>query len=241
METESWMELVIENSQTTAVTEEALAWPEKARAHVISDGTTYQRAADLLVSIKALRGEVNATFDPIIADAHKVHKTACDKKRVADAPLLEAETILKRAMADFNTEQERIRLEEERRLEAEARKREEDRRIEEAAALEREAIATDSPELHYEATQLIEQPVVVPPVQVAKAVPKVAGIVHRENWSARVVSLVALVKFVAAHPEHQNLLMPNTAALNSLARAMKSNLKIDGVQAVNTPTVAASR
>jgi hypothetical protein len=232
------MELVVDNTQ--AVIEKSLAWPSQARALRVADGDSYQQACELLLAIKALRGEVNQTFDPIIADAHKAHKTACGKKQQADAPLLEAETILKRSMADFNVEQERLRAAEERRLQEEAQRAEETRRLDAAAALEREAVATDSPELAYEAHELIERPIVAAPVQVARTVPKVAGISHRENWSARVVSLMALVKFVAAHPEHQNLLQPNTAALNSLARSMKGNLKIDGIQSVNTPTVAAA-
>lgn len=235
------MALVIDNSKTQQVTERALAWPAQARALKVTDGSTYQQAAELLVGIKALRGEVNETFDPIIADAHKAHKTACEKKRAADAPLLEAETILKRSMSDYNVEQERLRLEEQRRLEEQARREEEDRRLAEAAALEKEGHDTNCPELVVEAERVLEQPVMTAPVQVARAVPKVAGIVHRENWSARVTSLIALVRFIATHPEHVNLIQPNQAALNSLARSMKANLRIDGVQPVNTPTVAASR
>lgn len=234
------IELAIDNDRTSAVTERALTWPEQARALRIIDSPTYEKAAELLAGIKGLRGEVNAAFDPIITDAHRAHKTACDKKRQAEAPLVEAEGVIKTAMGEYNTAQERLRQAEERRLQEEARQREETRRVEEAAALEREGNATNSPELLYEANELIERPVAAPPVSVARTVPKVASIVHRENWSARVVSLTALIKYVAAHPEHQNLLTPNTAALNSLARAMKANLKVDGVQAVNTPIVAAA-
>lgn len=234
------IELVVDNAKTSEVTQRALTWPEQARAIRVADPLSYAKAADLLVSIKGLRGEVNAAFDPIIADANKVHKTACEKKRQAEAPLVEAEGLIKSAMADYNTEQERVRRAEEQRLEQEARQREETRRLDEAAALEREGHARNAPELVQEAQDLIERPIPAMPVSVARTVPKVAGIVHRDNWSARVVSLPALIKFVAAHPEHQNLLAPNTAALNSLARSMKSNLKIDGVQAVNTPSVAAS-
>jgi hypothetical protein len=233
------IELVVDNEQTSAVTARALSWPDQAKALRIIDGPTYERAAALLVDIKGLRKEVDAAFDPIIADAHRAHRTACEKKRQAEAPLVEAERLVKASMSEFTVEQERLRQAEERRLQEAARQEEESRLLAEAAALEREAVATHDDGLLQEAHELIERPIVAPPVSVARTVPKVSGVVHRENWSARVTSVAALIKFVAAHPEHQNLLTPNQAALNQLARAMKSNLRIDGVQAINTPTVAA--
>jgi hypothetical protein len=233
------IELVVDNDATAAVTEQALTWPEKARALQIVDAAAYERASGTLLDIKALRREVDAAFDPIIADANRVHKTACEKKRQAEAPLVEAERIIKGALSVWATEQDRIRREEERRLQEEARRHEEVRRLEEAAALEREAAATGDATLQAEAEAIIAAPVYAPPVTVAPTTPKVAGIVHRETWSARVVNIAALIKFVAAHPEHQNLLTPNTTALNQLARSMKSNLKIDGVQACCEKTVAA--
>ena len=232
------LDVVIDTLQTQAVSEQALTWLDKARAVAVTDAATYEKAADLVIGIKALRAQVNEAFDPIIADAHRVHKTACDKKRQADAPLVDAEWILKRAMADYDTAQEHWREAEERRLQAIARQSEETRRVEEAAALEREAQATGDVTLQAEALALLDQPVFVPAVSVARTTPKVNGIAHRENWSARITSLLALVTFVAAHPEHVNLLVPNQPALNALARSMRTHLKIDGVQAVNTPSVA---
>lgn len=233
------MELVVDNDVTRDVSERALSWPEQARACCVLDDAAYARAAELLVGIKGLRAEVNLAFDPIIADAHRTHKTACDKKRLAEAPLVEAEGILKTAMGTYHREQERLRVLEERRLQDEARQEEEARRLNAAAALELEGNRTENPELLWEANELIEQPVIAPPVTVASTTPKIAGIVHRDNWSARVTDLKALVKYVAAHPEHLNLLQPNTTALNQLAKAMKTNLKVDGVQAFNAPVVAA--
>lgn len=229
--------LIVDNGKE--VTAKALTWPEKAHALRVVDAETYDRAGELLKGIKALRDEIADTFDPHIKRAHEAHRALCREKQDAEAPLAEAERILKSGLSAYAQEQERIRREEERRLQEEARKREEQRRLEEAAALEREAKATGDQALEQEAHALLARPVMTPPVTVASSTPKVAGITHRDAWSAKVTSLVALIKFVAAHPEHQNLLQPNQAALNQLARAMKANLKIDGVQAVNTPTVAA--
>jgi hypothetical protein len=234
------MELVVDNDPTTTVMARTATWPEQARALTIADASGYARARELLLDIKALQHEVDAAFDPIITDANRAHKTACAQKRQAEAPLVEAETILKRGMSAYHVEQERLRQVEQRRLEEEARIAEEARRLEEAAALELEGHRTDNAELVADAHALIAQPITAPPVLAAKTTPKIAGISHRENWGATLLSLRALIRFVAAHPEYENLLSYNVAAGNALARSLKTNLKVDGLRAVNTPNVAAS-
>lgn len=231
--------LVVDNDVTRAVTEQAMSWPEKARALAVVDQAAYAEAGELLGGIKALRREVDAAFDDIIAAAHRSHKTAVAKKQQAEAPLLQAEAILKQAMATFYQQEATRRREEELQRQEEARRREETRRLDEAAALEREAHATANADLQAEAEALLDQPVYVPPAPLAPAVQKVAGVSHRETWSAQLVNLDTLIKFVAAHPEHTNLLTFNQTAANQLARSMKGNLKVDGVRALNTPVVAA--
>lgn len=232
------LELVVDHGQE--VKAEALAWPARAKALKVTDSASYTAAAETLQGIKALRGRIADTFDPHIKRAHEAHRALCKEKNDAEAPLLEAESLIKRTLSDYSVEQERLRREEQRRLEEQARQEEETRRLEAAAALEREAVATDSAELLDEAMQTLETPQPVAPVFVPKATPRVSGIVHRDSWSARVVSPIALIRFVAQHPEHLNLLTPNHTALNALARSMKQHLQIDGVQAVNTPTVAST-
>jgi hypothetical protein len=225
--------------EASALTTEALTWPERARAAVVVDDAGYSVAGELLLGIKALRQHIAETFDPHIKRAHEAHAALCRDKRLAEAPLTEAERIIKDALSTYARAKEAQRLVEERRLAEQARAAEEIRRLEEAAALEREAMATDNPDLLREAQQLVAEPVTVAPITVASSTPKVTGIVHRENWSARVVDLQKLIRWVATHPEHVNLLQPNVTALNSLARSMKQHLAIDGVVVVKTATVAA--
>lgn len=234
------MSVITMTEQIDVVTKQALTWPDRARGIRISDATTYTQAAELLKGIKALRQEVDATFDPIIAAAFKAHREACAQKKKAEAPLAEAEAILKRGCVDYDMEQERIAKAEEIRLREEARRAEEQRRLEEAAALEREGNETNNPELLYEANELIEQPVETPGVVVAKNTPKVNGISYRETWNARVTNLQKLIQFVAKNPQHANLLAPNYAALNGLARSLKTGMRIDGVEAVCTKQAVAS-
>lgn len=231
---------VVSNDPTIDVTARAMTWPEKARGLQIVDDASYLSAGHLLRGIKALRGEVDSAFDGIISKAHEAHREACAQKRKAEAPLVEAESAIKSSMGAYTTAQELLRQAEERRLREEARIAAEDRRLEEAASLEREAQATGDAELMAEAVEMLEQPIIAAPVYVPAA-PKVAGISTRANWTARVTNVRALIMFVAQHPEHANLLTPNQAALNGLAKSMTSNLRIPGVESVNTPVVSARR
>lgn len=227
------------------VLQRALTWPERARAVAIVDTDSYVAATDLLKGIKALRDEANATFDPIIADAHRAHQTACGQKRKVEAPLVEAERTIKNALVAYDHDQERKRREEQRRLEEEARRQAEVEALERAAALEREGKGWGDEGLVQEAEQIVEEQIQAPPPPVPavpKATPKVPGISYRTTWSGRLVSLLDLIKHCAAYPEHAHLLQVNQTALNNMARGMQAGLnKIPGVQAVETRDVTAGR
>jgi hypothetical protein len=226
------------------VTDEALTWPDRARTAAVVDPASYQSAGELLKGIKQLRQKIAETFDPHIRRAHDSHRALCEEKRQAEAPLTEAERLIKNALVAYDTEQERIRREEQRRLEREAQQEQERLALERAAALEREGNAFGDAAMVTEAGQVLEEQLQAPPPPVAavqKATPKVAGIVHRTTWSARVTDLHALVKFVAANPSYIGLLTANLPALNGQARSLKGAMRLPGVQAVPTNDVAAGR
>jgi hypothetical protein len=234
----SVVDLSVDGSQ---VTERALALPDQARAIRISDADTYARACEFLKSVKALRDEITQTFDPHIKRAHEAHKALLKEKQDAEAPLAQAERIVKDGLVAYDREQERIRREEARRLEDEARRQEEERRLMEAIELEEAGNEAGDEGLKAEAVALLEQPIIVPTVAVAPSTPKVAGVAFRETWSAKVTDLAALVKYVAAHPQFAGLLSANMPALNAQARSLKGQLQIPGVEAVCTRDVAAGR
>lgn len=223
------------------VTSEALSWPERARGLAIVDDATYLRGAELLKGIKAMRAEVDAAFDPIVAAAHKAHRTACDQKKRAEAPLAEAERLVKVAMVRWDDEQERLRREEQRRLEEEARRKAEDERLALAAQMERDGHAHGDPALVEEAHALIEQPIVPTVAPVQKATPAVTGQHFSVTWSAQVTSLIELVRFVAANPSHIGLLQANLPALNAQARSLREHLSLPGVKAIGTKNVVSRR
>lgn len=225
-------ETTITEAQT--VTSEALTWPEKATALTVTDAPTYTMAGELLLGIKDLRKRIVETFSPHVKRAFEAHRALVAEQKQAEAPLMDAERIIKDRLRAYDDEQERIRREEARRLELLAKQQDEERRLAEAVqaaemgdTITADAIMAEAP-----------APIVV---QVEKATPKVAGISYRETWAAEVTDLVALARHVAQHPEHINLITANTTALNGLARSLKAAMAIPGVRAVATRDVAAGR
>lgn len=202
---------------------EALSIPDRARALKIVDTVTYQQAGGILITIKGLRKQIDASFDPIIEAAHKAHKEAVNQKKIVDAPLVEAERLLKPAMAAYDTEQERIRRAEEIRLQELARKQEEDRRLAEAVALDQQGDKAG-------ADAVIAEPVQAPPVILAKTVPKVAGVSFTERWCFRVVKPDAIPRMY---------LMPDMVKIGAVVRALKGATLIPGVEAYAEKGVSA--
>jgi hypothetical protein len=209
----------------------AMSIPAHAKALKIIDAASYQRGGELIVAIKGLRKQIDECFDPIVKKAHEAHKEAVAQKKKVEAPLVEAEGLLKPALAAWDTKQEELRRAEQRRLEEEARKRAEDEQLAYAAQAER---CGDK-----EAAQaILDAPVEVAPVIMTTA-PKLAGVSYRETWSAQVTDMMALVKAVAAGQQPLSLLVVNIPGLNGMARALKGALNIPGVKAVCEKTVAA--
>jgi hypothetical protein len=224
---------------TAAVAAEALTWPEQARALTITDSDSYLAAATMLKGIKALRSKISDTFGPLKAKSHAAWKAICDEEKKSDAPLTEAETLIKRGMSAYDAAQERLRREEEARLREVARRDAETRALAEAAALEQEALVTDDASLLAEAEALISEPVAVAPVIVPRSTPTVAGISYRETWKADITNLGELVKAAAANPQLLGLLQPNTTAINGMARALKSTMRVPGVRVYSERVVSA--
>lgn len=208
--------------------------PERARTISITNNAQYEEAAEILKTIKGLRAEIDSTFNPIIAKAHEAHKEAIEQKKKVDAPLVEAETLLKPRMAAYLQEQERIRREEELRLQKQAQEEAERLQLEEAAAL-------DSVGETAAANALLDEAPYVPPVIAPRVTPRVSGISMRHTWSAEVMDLAALLKAIVAGRAPIQCIQPNQAFLNQQARSLKNALNWPGVRAVPDSNIAASR
>lgn len=110
---------------------------EYADTLTILDDEDYAAAGEYLVEkVRSLMAEVDATFDPIIADLHKAHRTALATKRKHLRPLEVAKQAIDSKMASYHRAQIEHQRREEQRLREEAEA--EAARIEAAEQVERE-------------------------------------------------------------------------------------------------------
>jgi transcriptional regulator of heat shock response len=215
---------IVLTPEAEEVSTQALTIPEKANAITITSAEDYIKAGEFWKAIKELRDKVAKTFDPIIKKAHEAHKEAVAKKKEVDAPLEGAQKTVKGIMEIYDREQERIRQAEQRRLEEIARREEEERRLAEAIAAEEamKAQGMTKEEAAKEATAIIEEPVSVAPVVVAKAVPKMqGGPVYRTIWKYR-------IKDVNKIP--RDYMIPDEVKIGQLVRALKKQTNIPGIE-----------
>lgn len=224
-------------------------WPDRARALVVHDEAGYEGAAVLLREIKGLRGEIEATFGPIIAKAHAVHREACAQRKKHEAPLELAETAIKRTMGAYVLAEERRAHEDQARLDREARELEarriaEERVAEEAARLV-EAEALEAAGMREEADAVLAapmpepDPIPAPPPPPTIARPTAAGISVRETWSAEVTDLAALVRAIAEGRAPLTLVQVDRTAIGQWARATKGSVTLPGVRIVSGTGIAA--
>lgn len=209
---------------------------ERARAIEIRDQETAERAAELARAIKELRTEAEAHHRPVIQAALEAHRRALEAFRRIDEPLKAAEAEIKRRLAAWTAEQERLRIEAERRAREEAERLAAE--LLEAQIEQMEASGAAPEEIHAVIAGAEAMPVIAPP---APAPPRPQGVATRTTYRAEVVSLIDLVRWVATHPEHLNLVSPNQPALNALARAQGAAMQLPGVRVVVENSIAIRR
>ena len=210
----------------------ALALPEKADHIRIMDADTFKEAAEFTLTLRAIKKEIDNTFDPIVKKAHEAHKEAVAQKKKVLEPVEQAQKIIDGKIGEFHAEQERLRRAEEERLrkeaEEQARKEEEERRLEEASRLEQEG----NSEM---AEALLEAPLAPPVVVIPKIetqAPKVDGLSVTKIYKGEVVNLAQLIQAVAQGRAPIGLLEVNQTALNGMARALKEAFSVPGCRVV---------
>jgi len=207
------------------ISTKTLTVPERARQVQITDDATYKQAGEVLLQIKDLRRQVDEAFDPIISKAHEAHREALGQKKRAEAPLVEAEGIMKPRIAAYINEINRKRAEEEARLREEARKAEEEKRLQ-------EAINAEAAGQTEKAEEILAAPVSIARVRPITEAPKVAGVSIQKRWSYRIVDETKIPR---------EYLSPDPAKINAVVREFKGETVIPGVEVFSEDTVAAGR
>jgi hypothetical protein len=195
------------------VEKKANSLPEQAKAHAIKNNEQYILAGNFLLGIKAVRKEIDDTFNPIIEKAHQAHKEAINQKRKVETPVAEAEQIIKSKIADYTREMERIREEEEARLRQLALKDAQERQLNEALLAEQLGNKE-------EVEAILAEPVMVPTVIVPKQeAPK--GISITKVWKFR-------IKDEAKIP--REYMIPDMVKIGAVVRALKDRANVPGIE-----------
>jgi hypothetical protein len=193
---------------------------QQAEAMEITSHQSFELAGEWLRDLKTYVKRVQDYWKPLKDAAYKAWKEVCGKENAILKPLGEAETIVKRKMAEYQMEQEA--KERALREELERRQREEaERLLKEAEKKEAEG-DTFGADIALAQAEMMES---APPVATVQQ-PKAEGISTKKVWKARVIDESKVPVEVAGI-----VIRPvDLSALDKLAKASKGTAKIPGVE-----------
>ncbi|MCW5141091.1 hypothetical protein [Burkholderia cenocepacia] len=239
---------------------------EMAKAYTIDSDDMRDLAARELIKIKGLKKNIDDTRMGITRPIDAAKNAVMTLFRAPTTYLEEAESILKTAISTYDREQVRKRIEEQARLEEAARQ--ERARLEQEAAARDAAARAEAEQLQRQAEQAaqagnveqaarleaeaqsraeqgaaevatLQTTATLVTAPAAATVRRTAGVSTRKVWKAEVADKLALIRFVAAHPEYVDLLDANMPAVNKIALALKKNCPLDGVRVFEDNVLAA--
>ena len=221
--------MLLEKEVETKITDVAVYADEC----VVTNEKEFIKACEALTIIKQLQDKVDEVFDPVVSAANRAHREAIDAKKKVRDPLNIAELHLNNKIKPYRFEMERRQREKEKEIEAALKKQEEESIM--AMALEAENAGA-----HDAAENIIGRTVVPMPVILGSPTPK-TNVSFTKRWSAHVYDLTALIRAVAEGKVHQTVIEPNMPELNKIAAALKGNMNIPGVRAVETTGTSTRR
>lgn len=244
--------------------ERALA---NAKAYEIDCPEVRDLAAQDLTKIKGLQKSLDTARKSITQPIDAAKKAVMDLFRAPTTYLDQAEAVIKDAITKYDRAEQQRRIAEQARLEEAARQ--ERARLEAEAAARAAAAAAEAQEiqrkaeeaaaagnveaaarLNAEAESRVEQgaaevetlqqtaTLVTAPVAVPTTI-KTQGVSTRKVWKAEVSDKLALIRYVAEHPEYIGLLDANMPAINKIALALKANCPLAGVRVFEDDVIAA--
>jgi DNA repair exonuclease SbcCD ATPase subunit len=242
---------------------------ETANEFVIDSDVMYGLAADELKEIKAKKDNLNKTRLSITRPMDEAKKRIMDLFKSPIDVLEKAEKTIEKAMLDYQAEKRRIAQEQQRQLEEAARQ--EQQRLQQIADEERQKAEEEKQKLQQEAEQAkstgnlaqaaileaqaenaVRQADMIASTIEASSEMSAAPVVIEEkvttkgvstvdNYQAEVTNKLALVKWVAQHPEDIDLLLVNAPELNKRAKHLREALNLPGVKVTNKPSIRRTR
>ena len=199
----------------------------EAQGITITCQDDYERGSAILKDIKTRAKQVKDYWKGPKAAAQAAHKEIVAKEAQMLKLLQDAESLIKKAMQDYNADIERKRREAE---EAARQAREaEMKRLEANAALARQQGDDDTADILMDMAE--EVPI---RLTATEAAPTAQGVSVRKTWKARVTD----EKLVPAYHEGCELRQINMSALNALARWSKGKAQIPGVEFYEASTMS---
>ena len=195
----------------------------QARVMEVFDKETHKAAQGVYAMLSAARKAVKSLWAEPKRAAHAAHKTITRREGEMDSPLMEAQSMLGARITGYEAEAERKAWLERLRLEALARAAEDERRLQQAVALEAEGASAE------EVQAVLEDVAPAPIIRVEPETARVEGVSTRTLRRAEVRDKMAVIRYVAEHPEFESLLDVNMPAANAFARAQGEALAIPGL------------
>lgn len=194
---------------------------EMAKRITIANNDDYSAAGAMLRSIKEQANKVKAYWADPKAKAAAAHKDICAREAAMLNPLKEAESIVKRSMAQYHQAIEQARLqqeEEERKL----RQQEAERILNQAA--EAEAAGDDqAAEIGLAMAEMVSD---MDAPSTANSIPSADGISKRKTWKA----MIEDPESVPAYYNGMEIRTINMTALNGIAKMTKGTANIPGIK-----------
>lgn len=210
--------------------EEAVAIADTVKSFVIKTQDDFAKTAEWVSILKNQIKNIDRFFEEDIENTNKAHKALCKKRNDAKEPWMELLQKVSHIRSDYQVEQERIRLEAQRKAEAEAR---EVARKEQEALLARAAAAktvAKQEELLDKAENVYIEPVIVPSVVDKKIELSFGGSVSsQKDIDVIVTDVKAICKAVADGKLPVGIIEIKNNALKTFAKLQSlKNGDIDG-------------
>lgn len=198
-----------------------------ASALVVDNHEAWSRARQIRSGIKVLDSGLDKHFKKMKRPWDEGKKKILDEEKEYRAAIGDALGLLDPKILSYEEELERERENLRRVLQEEARQNAETERLAKAAELERDGD-------HEAARRLLEQPLYTPPVIVPDIYKELfPGEGRNETWGVEeeTIDIMALARAVVDGTQPANVLLPNTTALNAMAKALKDTFNVPGCKA----------
>ena len=224
---------VQENESLIAIRKESNNFLDQSQklADALVDEASFIEAGNFRVALNKARTDAKEKLEPMRVKSYAAYQEVMKLIKEVMTPFEASLSILDGSIGIYRDRQEQKRREEEEKARAEAKKQAEDAKL-------RVAEEADKSGDHARAEAILETPtMVVTPVTQTAA--KVDGMSFRETWKVDpVINLKLLAQAACQGRIPLECVMPNMTVLNNMARALKQNLNIPGVQAVRERVVA---